>query len=224
MCEWGRLSCRERCVVAVMSVFIPHLLICSEIKPIIGSKHRVAWHRAISCVIKLHRRQPRAGGAPRWDRSRIVGSVRARAEYIEAYGTLLAKEAALLEAAKSGALELAGDVAKLTAGIDADSRSKVAALTVRALEARLLYEQLVDYRIEARLLFEANQAAKAAQAAAAAASSSSWSSWFTSPAPAPVAASAIAKFDAAARKAEMQVGSIFELLPCVSLTHVTPLA
>lgn len=174
----------------------------SEIPPVLGSPQLQAWHRAVTCVVKLHRRQPRAGGVPRWDRTRLLGSLRRRSEYIAAFGAVLAREAALLEAARRGAAELASDAAKLAAGVDSDATAKAAAATVRMLEAELLYEQVVDFRIEARVAFEE---ARAARAAAKASSPSSWGSWFGAAPALPPATAAAASFDAAARKAQLQV-------------------
>lgn len=181
----------------------------SEIPPVQGSPQVQAWHRSVTCVIKLHKRQPRAGGVPRWDRARLHGALCRRSEYIAAYKTVLSREAALLEASRLGAAELASDAVKMSAGVDADAAAKIAAATVRRLESELLYEQIVDYRIEARVAVEESRAALAA-AKVPSTPGGLWSSWFGSAPTAPLAGAggaAVSAFDAAARKAQLQVRS-----------------
>jgi hypothetical protein len=148
---------------------------------------RAMWRYAYGFVIALYKRQPSAGGLKRWDRSRCHGSVAARNAYISAYARLLGKEADLLAAALQQQIRggSGGDAAALdTASALRKDRSALADIdAVAALEERLFYEQLVDYRLEARLKAEEGRAQKSSKGVNTVASSSSsgksgsWVGW-----------------------------------------------
>jgi hypothetical protein len=142
------------------------------------------WRYAFDFVTELRRRQ--TGRQPRWDCTRATGSVKAYCAYIKAYSALVSKEAALL------ASELQAQVRNGRGAFDpsavlnaADTKFRgnrdCSALLeeVKTLEKRMIYEQIVDCRLEARLQAEAksdhalalSQCEAAAEADAAAAAS-----------------------------------------------------
>ena len=141
-----------------------------------------AWFRfAVSMYTGLVRAK-RDPGVPRFLKSRIVGSMRRRRAYIEAYGRQLAAEDAAMRkaAGKAGSGADAGSVVDFDKALDAPTAKVIA-----QLERELLYEQVLEYRSEARLDYEAGRGEGRAAAAAAAASggagssSSSWWGWMS---------------------------------------------
>ncbi|RYE83719.1 MAG: hypothetical protein EOO65_03490, partial [Methanosarcinales archaeon] len=122
------------------------------------------FQAAAQCVMEMRSRQKEAILVPRWDFSRTHGWAARRQAYITAYTRLLVSEYNLMEKSVRKGSTLAEDDLRAAGG---------SALHVELgrLEDVLLYEQVLDFRAEARVAFERSLDGRAGQVADALAAS-----------------------------------------------------